>query len=323
MLLHILRHSVRVLSTVSREKTEELTKIPNFACKIRSMRIEDIPKVVEISRQNLFQFPASSLKFWIKHDPDGIKIAETVTGEIVGSCGGLKNNENLYFGGMFIVQEKSRHSDVGRKLLIESIARAQDKNIAISCDFTKLGTFKKRGIIIFESDWKSLEYETYTPVNAALLSDELPSGVELHAFQNSLLPAIFEYDYSLIGYERMSIIEASCNDENSKTLVAMKDGTCVGFGSIKLNIVENGRIGPLYADDPIVAEAMMKRLITIMPEAKGFAIVTVSSNIFANLMLEKLNIPVHCNIYRIYRSEKVVVDTKKVFAHLDIDFTPF
>ncbi|GFT28403.1 n-acetyltransferase domain-containing protein [Nephila pilipes] len=323
MLLHIIRQSVRVFSTATRGKTEELTKIPKFAYKIRSMRMEDIPQVVEISRQNLFQYPASSLKFWIEQDPDGIKIAETESGEIIGSCSTVKNSENLYFGGMFTVQEKSRNSDVGRKLLSECHAHAQGKNIGVNCDFTKIGTFKRRGIITFESDWKSLEYETYTPVNAALLSDELPSGVELHEFQNSLLPAIFEYDYSLIGYERRSTIEASCNDENSKTLVAMKDGTCVGFGSIKLNIVENGRIGPLYADDPIVAEAMMKRLITIMPEAKGFAIVAVSSNIFANLILEKLNIPVHCNIYRLYRREKVEVDTKKVFAHLDIDFTPF
>ncbi|GFR17001.1 n-acetyltransferase domain-containing protein [Trichonephila clavata] len=55
-----------------------------------------------------------------------------------------------------------------------------------------------------------VEYETDTPVNPSILSDELPSGVEILPFRNSLLPAVFEYDYSLIGFERRSVIEASC-----------------------------------------------------------------------------------------------------------------
>ncbi|GFY51868.1 n-acetyltransferase domain-containing protein [Trichonephila inaurata madagascariensis] len=182
----------------------------------------------------------------------------------------------------------------------------------------------RRGIALLESDWKSIEYETDTPVNPAILSDKLPSGVEILPFQNSLLPAIFEYDYSLIGYERKSLIDASCKEENSNTLVAMKDGKCVGFGSIKLDIAEYLKIGPLYADDPSTAETMMKQLITAMPEAKGFATVcSYYTNIFANMVPEKLNVPVYNSYYRLSSKERLCVDTKKVFAHFDIEFTPF
>ncbi|GFQ64657.1 n-acetyltransferase domain-containing protein [Trichonephila clavata] len=88
-----------------------------------------------------------------------------------------------------------------------------------------------------------------------------------------------------------------------------------------MSIVEYGRIGPLYADDPSVAEAMVKRLITDMPEAKGFATVTINTNILANMILEKLNVPIHSSLYRMYMTEKLDIDTKRVFAHLDIDFT--
>ncbi|GFX00965.1 n-acetyltransferase domain-containing protein [Trichonephila clavipes] len=209
------------------------------------------------------------------------------------------------------------------QLLTESFARAHGKNLVGSVGIYQVEPAKRRGAGLFESDWISLEYETGTAVNPAILSDELPRGVEIIPFQNSLLPAIFEYDYSLIGFDRRPIIEASCKEENSKTLVAMKNGKCAGFGSIKLDIVEYGKMGPLYADDPCVAEAMVKSLITAMPEAKGFAIVTINSNIFVNMILEKFNVPVQKSYYRLYTKKRLLVDTKKIFAHLDLDFTPF
>ncbi|GFQ89295.1 n-acetyltransferase domain-containing protein [Trichonephila clavata] len=305
-----------------REMKGKLKTKPNLAFKIRSMRLEDIPQIVELGRQERFQFPASSLKYWLTQDPDGMKIAVTESGEIIGSLFNIKNNERLYIGGVFCVQEKFRHLDVGRKLLQACDDHSEGINIGVNTDIHRVGPYMRRGVTVLETDWKSLEYETYTPVNPAILSDELPSGVEILAFQNSLLPAIYEYDYSLAGYERKSLIEASCHEENSRTLVAMKDGKCVGFGSIKLNIMEIGRIGPLYTDDPSVAEAMVKRLIPAMPEAKGFTTVTINTNLYANMVLEKLKIPIHSSLYRLYREERFHVDTKRVFAHFDIDFTP-
>ncbi|GFR00932.1 n-acetyltransferase domain-containing protein [Trichonephila clavata] len=244
-------------------------------------------------------------------------------GQIIGSLFTVKNTENMYTGGTFCIKENYRHLDIGRKLIQETLIHYQGKNLVGNVVANHIESFKRRGFVVLESEWKSLEYETDTSVNPSILSDELPSGVEILPFQNSLLPAIFEYDYSLIGFERRTVIEASCKEENSKTLVAMKDGKCVGLGSIKLNINEQGRIGPLYADYPSVAEALVKRLITAMPEAKGFAIVTINTNMFANMILDKLSIPVYKSFYRLYTKERLHVDTKKVFAHLDVDFNSF
>ncbi|GFY76229.1 n-acetyltransferase domain-containing protein [Trichonephila inaurata madagascariensis] len=272
------------VKSLIREKKGEAMRNPKVAFRIRPMRTDDIPQVVELGRQNLFHYTSSALKFWHNEDPDGIIIAVTES---------------------------------------ESFARAQGNTLVGSIGIHQIPAFNRRGAVVFESDWKSLEYETNIPVNSSILSDELPSGVEILPFQSSLLPAIFEYDYSLMGYERKSLIEATCKEENSETLVAMKDGKCLGFGSIKLDIVEYLKIGPLYADNPSVAQAIMKRLITSMPEAKGFSIVTINTNLFANMMLEKFNVAIHKSYYRVSTMKRLLVDTKKVFAHLDLDFTPF
>ncbi|KAF8794615.1 hypothetical protein HNY73_002582 [Argiope bruennichi] len=319
-----IREISRCFSSVARQKNVDSKKLQNSSYTVRSVRSEDIPELAELARENFFQFPVSSLKFWSQLDPDGIKVAVNQVGKVVGVCSTVKNSENLYFGGMFIVQEKSRDADVGRKLTNECHEHAGNSNIGVNCSRTKMGLFKRRGVEIIETDWKSLEYETYNPVKPCVLSDDLPAGVEILPFQASYMEAVLTYDRLLVGYERRSTIETSCTDkECNKTLVAMKDGRCVGFGSIKLNILGLGRVGPLYADDASIAEAMVKRLITDMPEANGFTMVTVSSNILGNMILEKLQIPVHDNIYRLYKKEKLKVDTNKIFAHFDIDFSFF
>ncbi|GFX00945.1 n-acetyltransferase domain-containing protein [Trichonephila clavipes] len=260
-------------------------------------------------------------------DPLGIHIDDlgitALKREIIGSVTSVKNTESLYYGGMFCVHENYRDTDVGRKVLTKSFARAQGNTLLGSVGLHQIPAFTRRGVKVIETDWNSLEYETDIPVNPSILSDELPSGVEILSFQNSLLPAVFEYDYLLVGFDRRPIIEASCKEELSKTLVAMKDGKCVGFGSIKLDIAEYRKLGPLYADDPSIAEAMAKRLITTMPEAKGFTTGTINTNLFANMILEKFNIPIHKSYYFLSTKERLLVDTKRVFAHLDLDFCPF
>ncbi|PRD33009.1 UNVERIFIED_CONTAM: hypothetical protein NCL1_18721 [Trichonephila clavipes] len=302
---------------------DNMKKDRNVPFRIRLMEIEDIPQVVELARPHHFNFTASTLKFWQMQDPDGMTIAVTESGQIIASLFTVKISENLCTGGMYCVHENYRHLDIGRKLVQESMAQSQHRNIVGNVVVQHIESFQRIGVGILETEWNSLEYETDTAVNPSILSDELPSGVEILPFQNSLLPAIFEYDYSLIGFDRRPIIEASCKEENSKTLVAMKDGKCIGLGSIKLNIIEYGKIGPLYADDPFTAEAMAKRLIMEMPEAKGFCLATINTNIFANMILDKLSLPVYKSFYRLYSKKRLDADTKKVFAHLDLDFSPF
>ncbi|GBN37278.1 hypothetical protein AVEN_152621-1, partial [Araneus ventricosus] len=111
----------------------------------------------------------------------------------------------------------------------ECYDHAGDGNIGVNCSIAKIGLFKRRSVKILETDWKSLEFEVYYQVNPNVLSDQLPAGVEILPYEPSYLEAVLTYDRSLIGYERKSIIEASCNEKDgSQTLVAMKDGRCVG-----------------------------------------------------------------------------------------------
>ncbi|GFW66648.1 n-acetyltransferase domain-containing protein [Trichonephila clavipes] len=90
---------------------------------------------------------------------------------------------------------------------------------------------------------------------------------------------MFAYDYDLVGYKRSMALEMSYKEKDSKTFVAFKDGNCFGFGSIKISCLDSGWVGPLYADDPSVAEVLLRKLLEEFPVRKGFAMMAISSNV--------------------------------------------
>ncbi|GFX00943.1 n-acetyltransferase domain-containing protein [Trichonephila clavipes] len=64
----------------SQERKGEPIRNQAVAFKIRPMRTEEIPQVVELGRQSLFHYTSSALKFWHTKDPEGIIIAVTESG---------------------------------------------------------------------------------------------------------------------------------------------------------------------------------------------------------------------------------------------------
>ncbi|GIY33299.1 hypothetical protein CEXT_385921 [Caerostris extrusa] len=75
MMSRALRQTPRFFSSTTSDKTSGAKTLPNLAYKIRSLRFDDIPEVVQISRESMFQYPVTSLQFWARHDPDGIQVA--------------------------------------------------------------------------------------------------------------------------------------------------------------------------------------------------------------------------------------------------------
>ncbi|GIX86160.1 hypothetical protein CDAR_614402 [Caerostris darwini] len=310
---------IRQFSTGSEKR--QFRKMANY--KVRSFRKEDIPDIVKVAKQSTFQYSVESLQSWSKHDPDGIKVAELDSGEVVGLCASVNHNDKFSFGGTFCVLEKYRQMEIGHKLFSACFEHAGSRNIGLNCPNERMNSYKRRGFEIFEETFSILEYEYFGPCKAELLSDQLPEGVELKKFENSHLDAIFAYDLSMVGYDRRVILEASFNEADTKTFVAFKNSVCVGFGAVKLNIFENARVGPLYANDPALAEVMFRRLLEAFPDAKGLAMTTLSNNFSANENIKRLGIPVHDNLLRLYTKEKLKVNTSKIYAQFDVDFSPF
>ncbi|GFS57184.1 acetyltransf_18 domain-containing protein [Trichonephila inaurata madagascariensis] len=131
------------------------------------------------------------------------------------------------------------------------------------------------------------------------------------------------YDRTLVGYDRKFIFKSRSREKNSKTLIALKDGTCIGYGVVKRNILDAALVGPLYADDVRVAEVMLRKLLESMPNAKGLSMATISTNLAINEIVQRMGISVYNNLLRLYTKEHMRINTSKIFAFFDVDFSPF
>ncbi|XP_015915055.2 uncharacterized protein [Parasteatoda tepidariorum] len=293
---------------------------------VRVMQREDIPQVLEVWKETKLQEGTQTLYTWFEVDPEAFYIAVTESGEVIGVCSGLIHHEDLAFVGIYAVREKYRGKGVGYKVWSACMDHIGSMDVCINAVPDKFELYRdKGGFPVVETEWKCVVNETQFDVafNPEALSDIIPEGVEILPFQDSFLPSMLEYDYSLMGYKRDIAIELNCKEKDSQTVVAMKDGACIGWGTIKLTCLNLGLVGPLYADDADVAEAILRRLITEYPRYDGFSMMTISSNVAASAMLRKIGCQALEECPRLYRKHKLKVDVNKVFAHFNCNFSPF
>lgn len=291
---------------------------------VRCMTHEDLPQLMEIRRELKVHDVESCIDSWLTVDPRGINVVESEEGEIVGACCAIRNVEDLYFIGLYCIRPKYQGSGLGIHVWNACMDHIGPMNAVLNAVPGKLELYRdKGGFPIVETEFKCQKNYTSEPIDPNNLSNIIPQGVTIEFVQDYHLPGLFDYDYSVVGYDRKLALVLNCQEDNSKTLVAMKNGCCVGFGTIKLTCLGAGRVGPLYADDPAISEALLKRLIMSMPHVTGFVMNTVSNNVSARRLLKKLGVPLKEELTRMYRNEKLSADTKKIFALYELNLAPF
>ncbi|GFW66697.1 acetyltransf_18 domain-containing protein [Trichonephila clavipes] len=177
---------------------------------------------------------------------------------------------------------------------------------------------------LFYVDENLTTLKNYIPntENPNVLSNkDLPDNIKIEPFQKNLLPSIVQYDASVVGFERAQMLELSCQEKDSETFTAFRNGACIGYGSIKRSCLGAGRVSPLYADDPTVAEALLKKLLESYPNRNGFAMMTLKNNEFSSSIIRKLGNPETETCIRIYSKAKIELDTNRIFALTDMNLT--
>ncbi|KAG8199281.1 hypothetical protein JTE90_003703 [Oedothorax gibbosus] len=296
---------------------------------IRALASSDIPPLVGLMQLRPSIDTVPCLFSWMEADPQGMKVAITDTGEIAGTCSfvmnGDRDEDGIYFGGVFFVQEKFRSQGIGQQLRNACLKHIGDRNAAANAVPGKLDSFKSGGLPIQEDRFTTLEYHTISwPRDFSSFPDIPPPGVEICNFEECHLPKIYVYDEKIVGFSRQKNMRLNILERGSRTLVAIgAGGSLVGFGTVKKTVLDEVRIGPLYADSPDVAEVLLRRLSAVPEHGSGFTLVTTSANSAARGWMRRLGVNVREECDRLYRKRKLDADLGKVFAMLDVNFSPF
>ncbi|GIY76152.1 n-acetyltransferase domain-containing protein [Caerostris darwini] len=90
--------------------------LPNIRFSVCPANEDDLPFLVKMRQDVGIHDVPSSLLSWMKLDPDGIKIAETETGRLIGSCSLVFNGDDdgICFGGIYYVEPKFRRAGLDK-----------------------------------------------------------------------------------------------------------------------------------------------------------------------------------------------------------------
>ncbi|MEH2349998.1 MAG: GNAT family N-acetyltransferase [Nostoc sp.] len=190
-------------------------------------------------------------------DDRGFFLGE-LNGEPVGCISAVAYDRYFGFLGFYIVKPQFRGLGLGMKIWNQAMAYlSTDRNIGLDGVIAQQDNYKKSG---FKIAYNHIRYEG---VGGGVMP---PGIVELRTVPFEKLLA---YDCQLFPSQRSLFLQHWIEQPGSAALGVLKDGYLTGYGVIRP--AHTGlRIGPLFANDEKIAEALFIALLAQNPDVPVF-----------------------------------------------------
>ncbi len=226
--------------------------------------------------------------------------------EMIAGGSIVSYNGEFGFMGLFIVKPAYRHLGIGKKiwhLRKEKLLSRLKNGAAIGMDgvVDMQGFYSKGGFnLLFKDERYLCNGESFTVHNAI-------SSITASDYDD-----IIKYDTMCFGFNRNQFIIPWINNLNSFAFKYKINDKLKGFAVMR-KAVEGYKIGPLFADDFEVAEAMYKACLSAAQNQKVFIDIPLSNQDAIKLVNQFNAIPVfQCG--RMYHGTPPQLPLEKIFG---------
>ncbi|RWS24706.1 GNAT family acetyltransferase-like protein [Leptotrombidium deliense] len=249
------------------------------------------------------------------------------TGKVIGACAGPRSTADIAFIGLYCVHKDYQGLGLGLKLFKKVREELGDINIGLGAVPSQISTYRdkagftvedKTRMIVFEGKVTGLENLT----NAV-------DGVSVVSICDSLMPQVIDYDESITKYRRDAIIQLTCTEPLSISMAAVRkennSDIVLGFGCVKRSNIDEVIMGPLYANNDLIAEVLITSLINSFPPAvqHGLIIFALNGSIGALTIPEKLGLERKEEVPRLYTKSVPDADVSRIYSILTPNFSPY
>jgi len=182
-------------------------------------------------------------------DPGGFLVGR-LDGRPVGCISAIAYDEAFGFMGFYIVLPEFRGRGYGLKLWQAAVDRLGDRNIGLDGVIEQQENYSKSG---FHLAYLNIRFERLA------LQEAPDDNSGLVPLRDVPLDAVAAYDRLCFPACRNLFLRHWLILPDSKGVAAMENGRIAGYGVIR-RCREGCKIGPLFADDPLRAEAIYRRL---------------------------------------------------------------
>lgn len=179
-------------------------------------------------------------------DPEGFFIAERA-GEPLGCVCAIAYDESFGYVGLFIVRPPYRGQGVGLKLLDVALRHVHGRNVGLDAAIDMQKTYGRYG---FNFAYRNIRHRCFG-------GGESPPGLtELSAVP---FDEIVHYDAGVFPTTRAKFLSCWLAQPGGAALGYMRRRQLAGYGVLRA-CREGYKIGPLFADDPKIADALFQGL---------------------------------------------------------------
>ena len=237
----------------------------NFIVRTASEDEVDVATRLEITV--LRDWHVSPLELCCAHtlDPNGLFVGE-LNGEIISLINCIKCPGHSTFISTFLVKKEHRGKGYGKKTW-DTAWKSLDQNVTFALDAV-MDMVPKYETLGFRSMWNTLvlvlDLEKIANNFASVC---IPPGTSILPINTVDVVKVIEYDASVFGVSRERFIQAWVNIPGSQGWVAVsKRGDLIGYVTVRSVIsgtnMEVGplSVGPLYANDDVIAKLLLKAM---------------------------------------------------------------
>jgi GNAT superfamily N-acetyltransferase len=234
-------------------------------------------------------------------DPNGF-FAARKNGEMVGGISIVSYPSGFHFGGLLIVRPDFRNKGVGNLLIAHMLQHSVDHNLG--CD----------GVIHMAK-----KYESYGFIpahrNVRYLGKYFPRPSrrqDLVPISSVPMRKLIEYDARMFPSEREKFLELWTGQPDSFGLACEEDGQIKGYGIIRRCSIGH-KVGPLFADDEVIAEDILSSLVSRFPDEEFSLDVPLPNRQAVDLAL-RFRMKEAFSTMRMYTREVPDIDIDHVFG---------
>lgn len=258
---------------------------------IRTMSRKEVDTAIEWAAIEGWNPGLHDADCYLEADPNGFLVG-MIGDEPIATISAMRYGKTFGFLGFYIVKPDYRSKGYGIQIWNAALKYLEGRNIGLDGVVAQQHNYKKSG---FKLAYRNIRYEG-AGGGHALHASEIVNLSELP------FETIDSYDKPFFPENRSKFINSWINQEKCHSLGIMHNGRFSGYGVIRACRV-GYKIGPLFADNPELAESLFLALKSRVESTKAIFLDIPEVNQPAVALAERYNMKVSFETARMYQGE--------------------
>jgi len=297
---------------------------------IRTMTQQDVATAIDWAADEGWNPGLHDATCFYAADSTGFLIG-LLAGEPIATISVVRYGSAFGFLGLYIVKPVYRGKRYGLKLWNEGLAYLGERTIGLDGVVAQQANYRLSG---FELAYRNIRYQGTAPAHGGKDSPSVPQGrpqehedptgdggqaneVSLGAHIVPLSSLAFDevnaYDRSLFPADRSTFLRCWIAQPQSTALGIVRAGKLSGYGVMRA-CRSGHKIGPLFADDADLADALFNRLAASVPRNARLYLDTPETNPAAVALAKRHGMTVIFETARMYKGPAPELPVERIFG---------